>query len=171
VRRLAPALLLLVILAAGCSDSVESFPCPGTPVATMGFTGTRTDLSCAETNSIYPATVKFTGTISQSASDSSAALCGIRPKAEPLVGTLVADLLDVSLDTRGALLGSCDPRCAVTVTQRVNGMLARDPGGAVIGFAGTLVDTATLDGTVSGASCGPCLTPCHATYLLTRTTP
>jgi hypothetical protein len=171
VRRLAPALLLLPILAGGCSDLVERFPCPGTPLATMAFTATRTEVSCAETNSVYPATVKFTGTISQSASDDSAALCSIRPKAEPLVGTLVSDLLDVSLDTRGALLGSCDPRCAVTVTQQVSGTLARGPGGAAIGFAGTLVDTATLDGTVSGASCSPCLVPCHATYLVTGLTP
>ncbi len=177
MRRLAPALLLLPLLAAGCKETPESFPCPGTPVATFAFNGTRTEVSCkdgapaAGTNSVYPATVSFTGTISHLTSGGSAALCVARPRAEPLIGTLVSDALDVALDTRGALFGECDPRCAVTVRQQVNGTLQRDPGGVAVGFTGTLLDTATLDITVPGAFCNQCVTPCHASYALTGLPP
>ena len=166
MRRLAPALLLLPLVAAGCNESVETFPCPGSPIATLAFTATRTAVSCAATNSLYPADVKFTGTITSSASGAGAALCVAHPRAEPLVGTLVSDLLDVSLETRGALLGGCNPLCAVTVHQQVTGTLQRDPGGAPSGFTGTLVDQATQDGAVSGAVCTPCVTPCQASYTL-----
>jgi hypothetical protein len=172
-RRLAPALLLLPLLTAGCNASPEVFPCPGTPVATFAFSGRLPQVSCAGgapaagASSLYPAKVKFTGTVAYSGSSASAALCVIRPLAEPLVGAQVADQVAVELSTRGALLSGCNARCAVTVLQRVTGTVQRDPGGAPTGFTGELVDQETLDPTVTGADCAPCTTPCQATYLLT----
>jgi hypothetical protein len=177
VHRLARALLLLPLLAAGCRDSLESYPCPGSPVATFAFTGTPSQASCsggapaAGAGSLYQANVLFTGTIAASPSGATAALCVSHPRAEPLVGTLVADQLDVALDTRGALLGVCNARCAVTVHQQVTGTLRRDPGGTPAGFTGTLVEEARMDGTIAGADCAPCATPCTATYALTGLPP
>jgi hypothetical protein len=172
VRRLALALLIPPLLAAGCRETVETFPCPGSPVASLAFKGTRTAVSCAGgapaagLDSLYPATVSFTATITFLASGTDAALCLATPRAEPLLGTRVADQIDVALETRGALLSGCSASCAVTVHQQVTGTLQRNPGGAVSGFTGTLVDQATLDGTVTGAGCSPCTTPCQASYTL-----
>jgi hypothetical protein len=173
VRRPALALWLLPLLAAGCSESAERYPCPGVPVVTLAFRATRTAVACvaggpvAGVNSLYPAEVDFTGTIAYSASSSGAALCLARSRAEPLVGAQVADQLDVSLDTRGALLAACNTACAVFAHQQVIGTVSRDAGGAPTGFTGTLLDQATLDSTVAGASCSPCTTPCQASYALT----
>jgi hypothetical protein len=176
-RRLAAALLLLPLVAAGCSESVATVSCPGLPLATFAFEGKRTAVTCAGgeptagIDTLYPPTVSFTGTISSSASGATAALCVTRPWAEPLVGTWAAALLDVSLETRGALLSGCNDRCAVTVLQRVTGSLRRDPGGAPIAFTGALVDRATQDGAVAAADCQPCTTPCQASYELTGLLP
>jgi hypothetical protein len=170
LRRLAPA--LLVLLAAGCNQPSEPATCPGGPVASLSFSGTRVLVTCtagepaAGINALYPATVSFTGTISAASDGVGAWLCPARGGAEPLVGSLVANLLDVSLETRGALLAPCSGGCAVTVHQQVIGTLQRATGGAAIGFTGTLLDQATLDATVPGASCSPCTAPCQATYAL-----
>jgi hypothetical protein len=177
VARPAPALLLLSLLAAGCSESVEAVACPGVPIATFTFSGTRTLVGCAGgepaagAGTLYPEAVSFTGTISSSASGAIAALCVAHPWAEPLVGTRVADLVDLTLETRGALFGGCNSRCAVTVRQQVTGSLQRAAGGEPSSFTGTLVDQATLDATVSGADCQPCTTPCQATYAITGLPP
>jgi hypothetical protein len=174
-RRLAAA-LLLPLIAAGCSESVAAVSCPGLPLATFAFEGKRAAVTCAGgapaagIETLYPPTVSFTGTIT-SASGATAALCVTRPWAEPLVGTRAADLIDVSLETRGALLSGCNARCAVTVLQQVTGSLQRDPGGAPTAFTGALVDRATLDGTVAAADCQPCTTPCQASYDLTGLPP
>jgi hypothetical protein len=172
VRRHASALLLLPLLAAGCTDTAEGFPCPGTPVAVVAFSGLRSLAGCgpdapaATVDAIYPASIAFTGTIAYAGSG--AALCNTGPNAEPLVGTQpVADDIDVSLETRGALLGACNPRCAVTVLQRLKGTLLRGPLGDPSGFDGTLTDTAAIDASVTGADCTPCTSPCQATYQLT----
>jgi hypothetical protein len=172
VRRTALALPVLTLLAAGCSESAESFPCPGTPVATLVFSGPRTLVTCAGgapaagVNSLYPGEVRFTGTLTSSTSGAGAALCLASTRAEPLLGTRVADHFEVALETRGALLGGCGTSCAVTVLQQVTGTLERDPGGTPSGFTGTLVDQATLDGSVTGARCSECTTPCQASYAL-----
>jgi hypothetical protein len=172
-HHLAPALLLLPVLASGCSATAESFPCPYSPVATLAFSGTRTAVSCAGgapaggIDSLYPGLVSFTATLTSSASGTVGALCLDRARAEPMLGTRLADQFDVALETRGALLAGCNNRCAVTVHQQVTGTLQRDPGGDPAGFTGTLVDQATLDGAVSGADCTPCTTPCQASYALT----
>jgi hypothetical protein len=172
VRRSAPALLLLPLLAAGCNQEVEGFPCPGTPVATLAFSGTLSLVGCAGgapaagINALFPSAVAFTGTVTSYSSGTAAALCVISSNAEPLTGTRVADTIDVSLETRGALLSGCNPLCAVTVRQQVAGALQRDPGGAPSGFTGTLVDEETRDAAVAGADCTPCTTPCQATYAL-----
>lgn len=172
MRRSAPALLLLPLLAAGCNQEAEGFPCPGTPVTTLAFSGTLSQVSCAAgapaagTNALFPVKVDFSGTVTSYSSGAAAALCVIRPNAEPLTGTRVADDIDVSLETRGALLSGCNPLCAVTVRQQVAGTLQRDPGGAPSGFTGTLVDEETQDPAVAGADCTPCTTPCRATYAL-----
>jgi hypothetical protein len=168
-----PACLLLTLLAAGCSQSVESIPCPASPVAFLHVQGLLTQVSCAGgapaagVNSLFPSTVDFYGTVTFAPGGSTAALCLASPGAEPLVGTRTADQVDVSLTTTGALLSGCDAACAVTVAQRVTGTLQRDPGGAPTGFTGELQDVETLDPAVPGAACGPCATPCQATYALT----
>lgn len=174
MRRHATALLLLPLLAAGCNDSEVTFPCPGSRVATFQFkespllaSGCAAGGPAAGIHAVYQANVTFTGTLSFVASGNVAAFCGIGPSAEPLVGTQVADQVEVSLDTRGALLSACSPRCAVTVRQSLAGTLQRDPGGQPTGFTGTFTDRATLDGEVAGADCSPCTTPCQATYQLT----
>jgi hypothetical protein len=172
VRRSSPALLLLPLLAAGCNQEAEGFPCPGSPVATFTFSGTLTLVSCAAgapaagINGLFPPTVSVGGTVTSFDSGTAAALCVTRPNAEPLTGTMAADTIDVSLETRGALLSGCNALCAVTVRQQVAGTLQRDPGGAPSGFTGTLVDEQTQDPTVAGADCAPCTTPCRATYAL-----
>jgi hypothetical protein len=172
LHRLAPALLLLPILGSACNPTAETFPCPYGPVASLAFSGTRTLVSCAGgapaagIDSLYPELVSFTGTLTSSASGSVAALCLGRTRAEPLLGTRLADQFDVALETRGALLAGCNNLCAVTVRQQVTGTLQRGPGGDPIGFTGTLVDQATLDGAVSSADCSPCITPCQASYAL-----
>jgi hypothetical protein len=169
VRR-RPACLLLTLLAAGCSQSIESVPCPGSPVAFLRFKGPLTQVSCAGgapaagVNSLFPPSVDFTGSIIFTTGGSTAALCITSPNAEPLVGT--QSPFDVSLTTTGALLSGCNAACAVTVTQRVTGTLQRDPGGAPAGFTGELQDLETQDPTVGGAACSPCTTPCQATYAL-----
>jgi hypothetical protein len=143
------------------------------PVVTLAFSATRAAVGCAGggpaagANVLYPAQADFSGTIAYSAASSGAAFCTGRARAEPLVGTRQADQLDVSLETRGALLAGCNKACAVTVHQQVTGTVLRDPGGAPVGFTGTLLDQATLDATVAGADCAPCVTPCQATYTLT----
>jgi len=174
VRRLLPASLLLTLLAAACSETVAVIPCPGSPVATFQFTNAPLTLArcdsggpAAGMNALYPATVSFTGTVSYAASGNVAALCNIHPGAEPLVGTQVADQLDLALGTRGALLSGCNAACAVTVQQRVTGTLLRDPGGAPSGFTGELVDEQKQDPAVPAADCSPCGTPCQARYALT----
>jgi len=176
VRRTASALLLLTLLAAGCTQEAVTFPCPGNRAATLAFTATLAEVGCrgfdpaSSSNvisSAYAVNVLFTGTLSFSASGNVAALCGIGPSAEPLIGTQVADVVDVALDTRGALLSACNPRCAVTVRQVVQGMLARGPGGLPSGFSGTLFDEATEVTTITGTDCTPCVTPCWGNYLLT----
>jgi hypothetical protein len=172
VRRLAPALLILPLVAAGCREAIETFPCPGSAIATFDFTGTRSQVTCAAgapaagVNALYPATVAFTGTLTATASGAGAALCLDHARAEPLLGTLATDQVDVALQTRGALLAGCSATCAVTTHQQVTGAVLRGAGGAPSGFSGTLLDQATLDATVTGASCSPCTTPCQATYLL-----
>jgi len=171
VRRHASVLLLLPLVAAGCTETAVTFPCPGTPVALVALSGPLTQVGCAAgipaagMNAIYPATVSFSGTIAYAGSG--AALCDIGPSAEPLVGTQVADAIDVTLETRGALLGACNARCAVTVRQQLTGTLRRGPLGAPSSFDGTLTDTASVDASVTGADCTPCTTPCQATYQLT----
>ena len=172
MRSLASALLLLPLLAAACSTNEVDFPCPGSPVAVVAFSGPRSLAGCGPdapatvVDALYPASIAFTGTIAYAGSG--AALCNIGPNAEPLVGTQpVPDDIDVSLETRGALLGACNARCAVTVRQQLKGTLQRGPLGAPTGFSGTLTDTATIDASISGADCTPCTSPCHATYQLT----
>jgi hypothetical protein len=172
VRRLAPALQLVLLLAAGCKPPVESFPCPGNPVGVFALRGTLQSVSCAGggpaagVDALYPAQFDLTGIIAYSSTGDGAALCSAVARAEPLVGTQVADQVDLALDTRGALLGGCSARCAVTVHQRVTGTVQRDAAGAPTGFTGTLLDRATLDDTILGADCAPCTTPCQASYLL-----
>jgi hypothetical protein len=174
LRRHASALLLLPLLAAGCTVSEVAFPCPGSPVATFTFkeapmlaAGCASGGPAAGINAIYQGNVTFSGTVSYAASGNVAAFCGIGPNAEPLVGTQVADQVEVALDTRGALLSACNARCAVTVHQSLSGTMLRGPGGLPTGFTGTFTDRATLDGAVTGANCMPCATPCQATYQVT----
>lgn len=165
-------MLVLSVLAA-CSEHAETIPCPGSPVATLTFTASNALVGCVAgaTNqlmsSYYQPNVVFTGTISVSTTGGTAALCLVRDRAEPLVGTLVSDVIDVALDTKGALIAACNPRCAVTVHQQVTGTLQRAPAGTVTGFTGTLLDQARLDTTVDRADCTPCITPCQAEYVLT----
>jgi hypothetical protein len=174
VRRQTTALLLLPLLAAGCTDSEVAFPCPGSPVATFTFRGAPLQAAgcdsggpAAGINAIYQGNVTFSGTVSYAASGNVAAFCGIGPNAEPLVGTQVADQVEVSLDTRGALLGACNARCAVTVHQSLSGTMLRGPGGEPTGFTGTFTDRATIDSAIAGGNCLPCGTPCQASYQLT----
>lgn len=166
--------LLLPLLAAGCNDSEVTFPCPGNRVATFQFkespllaSGCAAGEPAGGIGAVYQGNVSFSGTIAYAASGNVAAFCGFGPSAEPLVGTQVADRVEVSLKTRGALLSACSARCAVTVRQTLDGNLQRDPGGQPAGFIGTFTDQATIDDDVAGADCAPCTTPCQATYQLT----
>jgi hypothetical protein len=49
----------------------------------------------------------------------------------------------------------------------MTGVLARVGDAAPTGFSGEFTDQASVDTSVTGATCAPCTTPCQATYLLT----
>ena len=173
VRRPAPALLLLPLLAAGCNAGGGGLPLPRQP---GGHPGLQRDPDAGELRRrrprrggqrALPATVDFTGTVTSFSSGTAAALCVARPNAEPLTGTGAADAIDVSLETRGALLerlqrplrrhrppaGGRDPAAR---SRRRPLRLHRDAGRR----------GRRQDPTVAGADCAPCTTPCRATYAL-----
>ncbi len=117
---------------------------------------------------LFPPVLPFRAVVAFGALDDSAALCVQRPGATPFLGTRAAapggDALTVAADTAGAVLGSCAATCAVTVRHEVTGLLARDPeSGAVTGFTGQVVETASA---TPSAACAPCATPCTATWAL-----
>ena len=149
--------------------------CPGNDLGGLQLVGTRTSAACAAggpasgIDGLYPPTVLVGAVFAYSAQGSGAAVCLDRAGAVPFVGTRTAagggDLLEVAVDTAGAVLAGCAANCAVTVRQVLGGTLTRDPvSGAPAGFAGTLTETTT---TAPSDACLPCTLPCGATWALT----
>jgi hypothetical protein len=172
VRRLALSFLLLA--AAGCNPSGAPIPCPEAAVARFQFSGTLVDVGCvsggpaAGVNTLFPGSISFEAIISYTPGGVGAAVCPVNKRAEPFMGThggSTGDHVDVSLQT-SSYVSDCG-LCAAIDVQHVVGDLQRDQGGTPTGFIGTLTDTFTLDTSVAGATCAPCVTPCHGSYDLT----
>lgn len=160
--------------AASCAG--DSVPASGTaacaarnPPVSVDCQATRPAPDCCF-DALFPPVRPFRAVVAFGVADASAALCLQVPGAVPYLGTRTAeaggDALDVSLETGGAVLSACASTCAVTVHHQVTGLLARDPGsGAVTGFTGQSVETASA---TASAACGACVTPCTATWTLAQ---
>ncbi len=161
--RPAPLLALAATLAA-CGS--KGSPCPGRQLATFTFRTATASATCGAASApcgvAFPSLAPFSATVTVDATGTVAWLCTGRPLAEPLEGTLTGDALDVSYPAASAagvpaVLAACGAACAVTLRERVAGTILRGSGGEVVGFTGSLADTAD---TAGAASCGPCDASC-----------
>jgi len=139
-----------------------------TPPLTVDCQTARPIPACCFDNLFAPS-IAFTGTLSYAVDGDLAALCTGRSQATPYLGTHASaaggDQIAVSVDTAGAVLGSCAATCAVTVHHAVTGLVARDPvTGVITGFTGEHVETTGLLSPL--ASCAPCGASCTATWTL-----
>jgi hypothetical protein len=181
----------LVAPALAACSSAPGATCPGAAVAAVQLTFIRTAQGCAngtapkksdgvtdDWDALYkpligyaeaapPDRTPVSVTFGYGPGAGAAALCTGKPWATPLTGTVAVavagDTIDVAARTDGAVLAACAATCTVTAEQQVTGLLARDPTGAITGFAGTLVETDTPR---PDATCGPCTGPCTATWQL-----
>ena len=165
----ATAAALALLLLGACAEDVQR--CPGLAEGTFTFTATRTAAACAQggpaagLDALYPPTFTFAATVAFATEGSAAAVCTLRRASAPLSGTHQGDEVAVALDTGGAVYGACAATCGVTVHQALAGTLVRDPvSGEATGFTGTLTEVGTA---TAGAACGPCTSPCQATWAVT----
>jgi len=176
VRRLAPLAIATLALAA-CDET--SGECPGDPVASFTFDGTRVPAGgpslagldpfpsipdCEAAVGYPPGLDPFPGVLSSGPSPMAAALC--RPGARVMFGQRAADRFVVETTTEGAVLGGC-AGCPARLRLVVAGDVL--PGGTSppTGFAGVLVEVLSA----TGGDCGTCLLPCAARYALNGSVP
>jgi hypothetical protein len=168
VHRPTVTALLLAFACAACGRSASAVPCPGDAQARLQLEATLVEgAECAAAAGITAApllvaTVAFTG-------DAGAALCPARALAEPLAGARTGDAIDVSAPAVAATLTSCS--CALLVTERVTGVLARDGTGEAVAFTGELVDeiTPAVGGPCGSTGTTACPAPCRMRWTLTGT--
>lgn len=163
--------LALAGLGAGCG-AAGGASCPGRAIGTFTTRAASATATCGpasgDCGATFPDLPPLTLTVSvDPAGGPRAWLCNGRRLAEPLVGTLAGDALDVASPApAAAVLQACGSACEVTLSERVTGTVARGTGGEVVGFDGTLVDAADRVATVDPASCGTCGTPTTVAYPL-----
>ncbi len=172
------SLLSLAALLASCSPAPAP-SCPGEPVASFTFSGTKTDAGtldpaldldpepsltdcAAEMGFPAPSLPVFTGTLSADATGPGGALC--RTAGPILYGTRSGVRWEVEDASDGAVLGGCDPTCAAQSRIFIRGDVVPDTT-APTGFVGALVEQLTQ----TGGACGPCILPCAARYALSGT--
>jgi hypothetical protein len=175
VPRTAARLLLAALASTAACTGEGAGDCPGVTAGAFRLRAVRTQASCqagtpeAGFDALFPAAFELDAELSFAAEGSGAALCTGGRGADPLSGSHAGDQLTVALDTTGAVLAACDAACVASARQTVEGRLVRDPtSGAATGFTGTLTEAFTA---VEGAPCGPCTTPCQATYQLGEAAP
>lgn len=164
--RAVPILVAAGLLGCELYSTTPAAPCPGALVATFalatppggGPAGPASTCPFASDPNQVLQSLGFTAALHASP-DGGAALCRTAAHALPWVGTFASDHLDVgSLDTGGAI-PTC--LCALAVSERVAGDVARD-GGVPVAFAGSLVDTVSA-ADPDGGPCG-CGLPCQVVY-------
>lgn len=170
------AVALAAFLLAACDD--QGAPeCPGEPVASFHFVGTRVaagDPSIAldpvpatadcDAALGYPDSVDFYGTLSADAAGPAGALC--RSPGPVLFGQRTGDRYLLEASAEGAVLGeACTGTCSAGLRLLVAGDVLRE-GGAAVSFAGVLVEVMSA---LPGSACGTCALPCAARYALTGT--
>lgn len=185
MRRSIHATLVALTLAAGCADDAAP-RCPGEPVATFVFGGSRVDpaglaldpfpevANCGDELD-YPPTLPrpVQGTLSADAATGAAALC--RSDGSVMFGQRSGARFVVETETTGAILGACSPSCAAAMRLVIAGDVLFDEAGAPRAFEGLLVEELRkVDG-----ECGSCLLPvegsvpprlaCAARYAISAT--
>jgi hypothetical protein len=171
VRRAALAFPLAVaVLAAACGEDAPAV-CPGDPVATFHFSGTKVDAGDAALAGLepdpalpdcpgpvgYPATGErlppFDGTLARDPSTDAATLC--RPREIFLFGQRTGSRYFLETGSTGAVLEGCSASCAAALRLLVAGEVVDGPDGEAAAFDGVLVEVITY---VEG-DCGECLPP------------
>ncbi len=166
---------LLVALALAACETPEPPPCPGTKVATFNFKPVDAAVDagvgpeCTFGDAGAPKSSAFIATVAWDPNGTAAAVCIQRPYADPYLGTHDGGQVTVqSTSTLDTLVG-CDPGCAVTIQEVLDGGIEPPDGGTPTGFSGTLQSTLSgvlADGGASSCSCG---LPCSVTYPLVGT--
>lgn len=171
--RLALVLVLPIALAA-CADE-DAAVCPGEPVATFHFAGTKVaagdpaldpapDVPDCTDDLGFPAAIAFQGTLAADPASSAGTLC--RAQGPVLFGTRAGDHFAVETSTDGAVLGEqCAPTCSAGLSLLVTGDVVRVDGAAA-SFSGLLVEVMSA---AAGSACGACALPCAARYALEGT--
>lgn len=172
-------LALALALVAACADESD-VDCPGEPVATFHFTGTKVDAGdpsiaaldpvpatpeCGETFGYDEAPLEpFYATLTADLASSAAALC--RTRGPVLIGPRTGDRYLLETSTDGAVLGEeCAPTCSAELRLLVAGDVVRVDGEAA-SFSGVLVEVMSK---AAGSECGACTLPCAARYALQGT--
>jgi hypothetical protein len=172
VRR---SLLAALVLAAACSGDGEE-ACPGEPVGSFGLEVSAPEDSVPSACAAAPpvaepptrVVARFEARLTaepSTAGTTAAALC-LGGRAATYYGSRAADgtyTLDASSGI--AVLDRCGPNCAVSVTERVTGVVAGE--GAAATFTGALEERFEY----LAGQCGACVLPCAATYALTTAVP
>jgi len=156
-RRLAA---LFALAALGCPGGSVAGHCPGLPLARLTLVPV-VDPGRTTCPADQISTVPFAVTITQDQASDVAWACSGRRLSDPLAGTLSGNDLTASATSDGGVFGTCAVTCSVRVTETLDGTLARDLGGAVTGFSGTLMESANADVELS---CGACTMPCTVAY-------
>ena len=162
-----------------CSGS-ERQACPGEPIETFQFGGTRVaagDPALAGLDPVpaapdcvdavgYPAIGEplppFAATLAADPGSQSVALCSSRGVV--LFGQRSGPRYVVETGTSGAVLGGCAATCTAAMRLVVAGDVTTAPGGEPTAFTGVLVEVMSA---LEGSACGDCTLPCAARYAVT----